>query len=93
MARGLVVRDPEVLERRQLFCDVMCRFQASFDPGRFPLQWEQLQSLAADGLRRLQSSHGHAHLEVSRQGCWLPRTIAVVFDPRQRAAARGDRPL
>jgi oxygen-independent coproporphyrinogen-3 oxidase len=91
VARGLVVRDPEVLERRRLIRDVMCRFQAAFDPRRYALEWEQLHALAADGLLRLDNRDGLAHLEVSREGRWLLRSIAAVFDPGQRVAARGAR--
>lgn len=89
VARGLVVRDPEVLERRQLIRDVMCRFQTRFDPRRYPLEWEHLLGLARDGLVWLEAKDGIAHLEVSREGRWLLRTIAAVFDPQQRLAARG----
>jgi oxygen-independent coproporphyrinogen-3 oxidase len=93
VARGLVVRDPEVLERRQLISDVMCRFQTRFDPRRYACEWEQLRTLAADGLLRLETKDGLAHLEVSPEGRWLLRSIAAVFDPQQRAAPRGARLL
>ncbi len=89
VARGLVVRDAEVLERRRLIRDVMCRFETRFDPDRFALEWEQLRGLAADGLLRLEARDGLAHVAVSREGRWLLRSIAAVFDPRQRVAARG----
>ncbi len=91
VARGLVVKDPEVLERRRLIRDVMCRFETQFDPGRYALEWEQLGALAADGLLRLEARDGLAHLQVSREGRWLLRTIAAVFDPQQRVTARGAR--
>lgn len=89
VARGLVVRDPEVLERRRLIREVMCRFQTSFDLGRYGPEWERLQLLAADGLVCLEAQDGLAHLEVSREGRWLLRTIAAVFDPQHQRAARG----
>jgi oxygen-independent coproporphyrinogen-3 oxidase len=77
------------LERRQLIRDVMCRFQTRFDPRRYPLEWEHLLGLARDGLVWLEAKDGIAHLEVRREGRWLLRTIAAVFDPHQRLAARG----
>ena len=89
VARSLVVRDPEVLERRQLIRDVMGRFQTRLDPRRYPQGWEHLLGLARDGLVWLEAKDGIAHLEVSREGRWLLRTIAAVFDPQQRLAARG----
>jgi oxygen-independent coproporphyrinogen-3 oxidase len=91
VARGLVVRDPDVLERRRLIRDVMCRFQTCFDRHRYPLEWEELSALAADGLLHLEDREGLARLEVSREGRWLLRSIAAVFDPGQRGAARGAR--
>ena len=84
-----VLRDPEVLERRRLIREVMCRFHTSFDLGRYGPEWERLQHLAADGLVCLEAQDGLAHLEVSREGRWLLRTIAAVFDPQQQRAARG----
>jgi oxygen-independent coproporphyrinogen-3 oxidase len=93
VARGLVVRDPEVLERRQLIREVMCHFQTRFDPRRYPVEWEHLHTLAADGLLRLEAKDGLALLEVSREGRWLLRSIAAVFDPQQRVGARGARLL
>ena len=93
VARGLVVRDPEVLERRVLIREVMCHFQTRFDPRRYPVEWEQLHTLATDGLLRLETKDGLAVLEVSREGRWLLRSIAAVFDPQQRLGARGARLL
>jgi oxygen-independent coproporphyrinogen-3 oxidase len=88
VARGLVVRDPEVLERRLLIREVMCHFQTRFDPRRYPQEWEHLHTLAADGLLRLEAKDGLAVLEVSREGRWLLRSIAAVFDPQQRVGGR-----
>ena len=87
----LVVRDLEVLERRQLIREVMCRFQTRFDLGRQGPEWERLQPLAADGLVCIEAKDGPAHLKVSREGRWLLRTIAAVFDPQQPMETRGAR--
>ena len=93
VARGLVVRDPEVLERRELIREVMCHFQTRFDSRRYPVEWEHLPTLAADGLLRLEAKDGLAVLKVSREGRWLLRSIAAVFDPQQRVGGRGARLL
>ena len=37
----------------------------------------------------LEAQDGLAHLEVSREGRWLLRTIAAVFDLQHQRAARG----
>ena len=90
--RGLVVRDPEVLERRQLIQQVMCQFQVELDLGRFAREWADLQALAADGLVKLQHlDHERGHIRVTTAGRWLIRSIAAVFDPQQRRQARGSR--
>ena len=89
--RGLVVRDPEVLERRQMIRDVMCHVPVTFDRERFRDAWNDLQELAADGLVRLQDNGGLATAQVTPEGRWLIRTIAAVFDPEQRRQARGSR--
>ena len=89
--RGLVVRDPEVLERRQMIRDVMCHVPVTFDRERFRDAWNDLQELAADGLVQLQDNGGQATAQVTPEGRWLIRTIAAVFDPEQRRQARGSR--
>ena len=86
--RGLVVRDPEVLERRAIIRNLMCRFQEQLDPSRFAAEWADLQALAADGLVELKAS---GRIRVTDQGRWLIRTIAAVFDPAQRVQASGSR--
>jgi oxygen-independent coproporphyrinogen-3 oxidase len=91
--RGLEVRDPEVLERRELIRQVMCTFSLELDLQRFGREWQALQVLAADGLVEL-SAQGHTgRLTVSRSGRWLIRTIAAVFDPQQQRCANGSRLL
>jgi oxygen-independent coproporphyrinogen III oxidase len=93
--RGLVVRDPAVLERRALIRDVMCHFRAEIDRERYATEWHDLQALAADGLVRLReagpSGEGTGLVEVTSEGRWLIRTIAAVFDPTQRQRASGSR--
>jgi oxygen-independent coproporphyrinogen-3 oxidase len=89
--RGLVVRDPEVLERRALIRALMCDFQAELDPGRFATEWERLGELARDGLVELVAGPRAALVRVTPQGRWLVRTIAAVFDPEQRRQATGSR--
>mgnify|MGYP006271800871 CR=1 FL=1 len=89
--RGLKVIDPLVLERRQLIKDVMCRFAVDFDRQRFAQEWRDLQVLAADGLVTLRERNGVAALQVTREGRWLIRTIAAVFDPQHRQRACGSR--
>jgi len=86
--RGLVVRDPEVLERRTIIRNLMCRFQEQVDPQRFAAEWAELQVLASDGLVQLEAG---GRIRVTEQGRWLIRTIAAVFDPSQRQRASGSR--
>ena len=89
--RGLVVRDPEVLERRAMIRQVMCAFALSLDLVRFAEEWDQLRPLAADGLVDLSRRGDQGHLRVTSSGRWLIRTIAAVFDPQQRHCAKGAR--
>jgi oxygen-independent coproporphyrinogen-3 oxidase len=89
--RGVVVRDPDVLERRAMIREVMCHFQLTFDRERFTLEWQDLKGLEADGLVRLGSSGSDGSLLVTEQGRWLIRTIAAVFDPAQRQRSSGAR--
>ena len=89
--RGLVVRDPEVLERRELIRQVMCEFAVALDLQRYALEWQQLQELAADGLVELRQEQGIGWVTVTTEGRWLIRTIAAVFDPAQRQRATGSR--
>jgi oxygen-independent coproporphyrinogen-3 oxidase len=89
--RGLVVRDPEVLERRELIRQVMCAFAVALDLQRYALEWQQLQELAADGLVELRQEQGIGWVRVTSEGRWLIRTIAAVFDPAQRQRATGSR--
>lgn len=51
--RDLVVRDPEVLERRELIRQVMGTFSDELEIVRYALEWQQLQELAGDGLVHL----------------------------------------
>ncbi|MFZ9752803.1 MAG: oxygen-independent coproporphyrinogen III oxidase [Cyanobium sp.] len=89
--RGLVVRDPAVLERRALIRSLMCDFQVELDPGRFATEWEMLGELARDGLVERVPGPQAALVRVTPQGRWLVRTIAAVFDPEQRRQATGSR--
>jgi len=89
--RGLEVRDPQVLERRELIRQVMCRFALELDLRRFAPEWEALQALAADGLVQLSRNGERGALRVTASGRWLIRTIAAVFDPQQRRCASGSR--
>lgn len=89
--RGLEVRDPEVLERRQLIKAVMCHATVRLDLERFGREWADLETLAADGLVELRRSGNRGELRVTSEGRWLIRTIAAVFDPQQRQQARGSR--
>jgi oxygen-independent coproporphyrinogen-3 oxidase len=94
-----VVHDPEVLLRRRIIQSLMCRFAVDFDTialGQpldarrlFATEWADLESMANDGLLQL----GDNRVELTPQGRWLVRTIAAVFDPRQRARASGSRLL
>lgn len=93
LERGLVVNDPEVLERRALIRQVMCSFAVEADLQRFSREWQALQALAADGLVRLYTHGSRFRMEVTSTGRWLIRTIAAVFDPSQRQRARGSRLL
>ena len=56
-------------------------------PQRFAVEWADLQALEADGLLELEPNG----FRVSTEGRWLIRTIAAVFDPRQRLKASGSR--
>ncbi|CAK6696366.1 oxygen-independent coproporphyrinogen III oxidase [Synechococcus sp. CBW1107] len=89
--RGLVVRDPAVLERRRLIQEVMCRFRVALPLEGFAQEWHDLQALAADGLVQLQRQGDQGLVEVTSQGRWLIRSIAAVFDPEQRRRASGSR--
>jgi len=91
--RGLVVREAEVLERRRLIQQVMCRFETSFDAGRYGSEWGELVALAADGLVELERCGSEARLRVTPVGRWLLRSVAAVFDPAQRQCASGSRLL
>lgn len=89
--RGLEVHDREVLERRRIIQDVMCRFTARFPVLGYEQEWSDLQRLADDGLLQLSCGAEHGELHVTREGRWLIRTIAAVFDPVQRRQATGSR--
>jgi len=89
--RGLLVRDPAVLERRSLIRDVMCDFQVELDLERFAPEWLALQELAADGLAELSETPGRRLARVTLPGRWLIRTSAAVFDPEQARRASGSR--
>ncbi len=89
--RGLEVRDPDLLERRDLIRQVMCHFEVAIDRSRFGAEWAALQELAADGLVRLREEGSSALVQVTPAGRWLIRTVAAVFDPDQRHRASGSR--
>jgi len=50
-----------------------------------------LQAFAADGLLILEQRRDHLKVNVTREGRWLIRTIAAVFDPLRRLQACGSR--
>jgi len=89
--RGLVVTDPAVLKRRELIRDVMCRFAVQFPRDGFELELEELRTLESDGLVELSHDDGQVVARVTTDGRWLLRTIAAVFDPKQRQQASGSR--
>ena len=89
--RGLVVKDAETLERRELIRQVMCEFAATIDLDRFSREWQELQELAKDGLVRLETCGRLGLLTVTTSGRWLIRSIAAVFDPQQQQRASGSR--
>ena len=86
--RGLVVSDPELLERRSIIRNLMCRFEEQVDPLRFATEWLDLRAMEADGLVKLLAG---GEIRVTDQGRWLIRTIASLFDPAQRLRASGSR--
>ncbi len=89
--RGLVVKDAEILDRRELIRQVMCEFAATLDLDRFSGEWQELQELAKDGLVKLETSGRLGLLTVTTSGRWLIRSIAAVFDPQQQQRASGSR--
>jgi oxygen-independent coproporphyrinogen III oxidase len=89
--RGLVLKDAETLERRELIRQVMCEFAATIDLDQFSGEWQELQELAKDGLVKLETSGRLGLLTVTTSGRWLIRTIAAVFDPQQQQRASGSR--
>ena len=89
--RGLVVKDAETLDRRELIRQVMCEFAATLDLDRFSGEWQELQELAKDGLVKLETSGRLGLLTITTSGRWLIRTIAAVFDPQQQQRASGSR--
>lgn len=80
--RGLVVSDPEVLERRELIREVMCHFRVAINPERFAGEWAALEALAEDGLVRLGEADGRGLVEVTAAG---RRPLA---DPHRRGGVR-----
>ena len=89
--RGLVVRDPAVLERRELIRQVMCQFGLDLDLKTYSHEWERLTELQADGLVTLQRQDDRGTMQVTPLGRWLLRTIAAVFDPQQQRSQSGSR--
>ena len=91
--RGVRVHEPEVLERRAIIRDLMCRFQVALPPEGFAQEWAELAELQADGLVRCRTTAQGRRVEVTEVGRWLIRTVAAVFDPEQRRRACGSRLL
>lgn len=89
--RGLVVVDPDLLERRMMIKQVMCQFQESLLTEKYSSEWMDLQALARDGLVTLQEANGIGLASLTSEGRWLLRTIAAVLDPTQRQQASGSR--
>ena len=91
--RGLVVDDPDLLERRSLIKQVMCQFQVDLPLHRYPQEWLDLQALARDGLVNLRESKGIGTASVTPEGRWLLRSIAAraeVHHKRRDAALVGN---
>ncbi|EAQ69348.1 oxygen-independent coproporphyrinogen III oxidase [Synechococcus sp. RS9909] len=90
--RGLVVTDPQVLQRRELIREVMCQFEVQLPPTGFEQELADFKRLACDGLVCLsQGADGSITVRVTKDGRWLIRTIAAVLDPNQRHKASGSR--
>ncbi|MEB3335117.1 MAG: hypothetical protein VKP70_09045 [Cyanobacteriota bacterium] len=91
LQRGLVVRDPAVLERRELIRRVMCHGAVHLDLARFAEEWRQLQGLSVDGLVVLERQGDLGRMRVTPSRRWLIRSIAAVLDPQQQRQASGSR--
>lgn len=90
--RGLVVTDPQVLQRRELIREVMCRFEVQLPPTGFEQELADFKQLEGDGLVCLSRGvAGGITVRVTTDGRWLIRTIAAVLDPNQRHQASGSR--
>ncbi|MFM1899532.1 MAG: oxygen-independent coproporphyrinogen oxidase, partial [Cyanobacteriota bacterium] len=90
--RGLVVTDPQVLQRRELIREVMCQFEVQLPPTGFEQELADFKRLECDGLVCLsQGADGSITVRVTTDGRWLIRTIAAVLDPNQRRQASGSR--
>ena len=90
--RGLVVTDPQVLQRRELIREVMCQFEVQLPPTGFEQELADFKRLECDGLVCLsQGADGLVTVRVTTDGRWLIRTIAAVLDPNQRRQASGSR--
>ncbi len=90
--RGLVVTDPQVLQRRELIREVMCQFEVQLPPTGFEQELADFKRLECDGLVCVsQGADGSITVRVTTDGRWLIRTIAAVLDPNQRRQASGSR--
>ena len=90
--RGVRVVDPDLIERRQLIADLMCRLETRFDRQRLTTEWQQLQQLAEDDLVTLHTpTEREGVVRVTAMGRWLVRRVAAVFDPEQQFQANGSR--
>lgn len=90
--RGLVVTDPQVLQRRELIREVMCQFEVQLPPTGFEQELADFKRLECDGLVGVsQGANGSITVRVTTAGRWLIRTIAAVLDPNQRHQASGSR--
>jgi oxygen-independent coproporphyrinogen-3 oxidase len=90
--RGLLVTEPDVLQRRELIRKVMCRFEVQLPPTGFEQELADFKQLECDGLVCLSRGvDGSISVRVTTDGRWLIRTIAAVLDPNQRHQASGSR--
>jgi oxygen-independent coproporphyrinogen III oxidase len=90
--RGLLVTEPDVLQRRELIREVMCRFEVQLPPTGFEQELADFKQLECDGLVCLSRGvDGSITARVTTDGRWLIRTIAAVLDPNQRHQASGSR--
>jgi oxygen-independent coproporphyrinogen-3 oxidase len=91
--RGLEVKDPMVILRRQIIQELMYHFAVDFTTmavdgaSIFPKEWAICGDLEAEGLL---NRHCNS-ITVTERGRWLIRVISAVFDPDNKEKASGSR--